>query len=98
MCDTCGLCGRELGEVNVDLHHLIPKTFKGTETVPMHRICHVKIHSVFTERELLHYYHTFDRMLEREEIQVFVNWVCRKEPGFYIGTKDSNDRKRKRRR
>lgn len=95
--DNCPICKRELGSTNVDLHHLIPKTFKGKELVALHRICHRKIHATFTERELLHYYHTIDRILENEHIQAFVKWVSKKDPAFYDGSKETTDRKRKRR-
>lgn len=64
----------------------------------MHRICHRAIHSIFSEREMVKYYHTFERMLEREEVQVFVAWVQGKDPEFYASMADSNQRKRKRRR
>ena len=59
---SCPLCGRPLGSVHVDRHHLIPKTFKGKDQFLVHKICHRKIHSVFTERELLHSYHTWDAL------------------------------------
>lgn len=64
----------------------------------MHRICHNKVHSVFTERELAKYYHTIERLLENEEIRKFVSWVQKKAPEFYDSTKDSRSRKSKRRR
>jgi hypothetical protein len=96
--ETCPLCGRELGQENVDLHHLIPKTFKGKVTVPIHKICHRKIHATFTERELNNYYHTFERILENEHIRNFVTWVRRKPAGFYDGSKETSERKSKRRR
>ena len=92
----CGLCGRPL-EVNADKHHLVPKAYKGKETVLIHKICHGKIHSVFTEKELATYYNTFDRLLENEHIQAFVKWVSKKDPDFYDTTKDQQGRKKKRR-
>lgn len=95
--DTCPLCGRPLAN-SWNEHHLIPKTFKGKDTVRLHKICHSKIHSVFTERELFTYYHTIERILENEHMQKFVKWVSNKDPDFYQKTKDLNDRKRKRRR
>ena len=49
--ENCPLCGRPLGTVNIDRHHLVPKSFKGTEQFPIHKICHRKIHSVLTEKE-----------------------------------------------
>jgi hypothetical protein len=89
---TCPLCSRELGN-DVNKHHLIPKTFKGKDTVTLHRICHRKIHSVFTERELLKHYHTIERLLEHEEIQKFVSWVSKKDPDFYDGSVDHKRKK-----
>jgi len=95
---TCPLCQREMPEGTYNDHHLIPATFKGKETVALHNICHQKLHSVFSEREMQHYYHTIDRLLEHEEIQKFIKWVKKYPPEFYTGNKDTHDRKRKRRR
>lgn len=97
MMNICPLCQRELDEA-ADLHHLIPKTFKGKETVLLHKICHRKIHTVFSERELLHYYHTIERLLENEDIIIFVKWLKNKPNDFYISSKETNERKNKRKR
>ena len=96
----CPICNRELppGKHINDHHHLIPKTFKGTEKITIHRICHRKLHSVFTEREMLKYYHTVERLLEHEEIKKFVKWVSKKDPKYYSGSKETKGRKSKRRR
>lgn len=81
----CAICGRPLIQgKSVNLHHLIPKTFKGTEVIPLHTICHSKIHSVFTEKELRDYYHTPERLHEHEEMAKFIKWVRKKSP-TYIG-------------
>jgi hypothetical protein len=64
-------------------HHMVPKSHRGRDTVTMHRICHSKIHSVFSERELAIYYHTIERLLEREEIRKFVSWVRKKHPEYF---------------
>ena len=95
---VCPLCKRILGDINVDFHHLIPKTFKGKEGVDMHRVCHRVIHATFSERELYNYYHTIDRLLEHEKIQKFVKWIQKKEPAYYVSTDESHERKKKRRR
>ena len=99
--DKCELCGRELGSVNIDEHHLIPKTFKGksdkTNLRPMHKICHRKLHASLSEREMLNYYHTFARLLEHEEIQKFVKWVATKSLDYYSGSDETKIRKSKRR-
>ena len=80
----CPLCNRPLAEP-ANRHHLIPlsKGGKATPTILLHKICHDKIHAVFTEMQLKRYYHTIDRLLESEDIRKFVKWVQRKEPEFY---------------
>lgn len=93
--ETCPLCDRQLGQ-NIDEHHLIPKTFKGKETVTLHKICHRKVHSVFTERELANYYNTIERLREHSEIQKFIAWVAKKEPDYYSGSDETKTRKGKR--
>jgi len=74
----------------------VPKTFGGTEIVDLHRICHNKIHAVFTERELAKHFHTFERLLEHEEIRKFVSWVRRKPPEFYSRHDLPAERRRRR--
>jgi hypothetical protein len=92
---TCPLCGRELGAANIDRHHLVPKKYKGKEQFPVHKICHRKIHSVFTEKELRECYHTWDALRQNEDIRNFIAWVARKPPGYYARTATSNDKKKK---
>jgi len=95
----CPICRREMIDgKSIDEHHLIPKAFKGKETVTIHRICHSKLHSVISEREMLKYYHTIERILENEEIQKFIKWVSKKDPEFYSSNKETASRKKKRRR
>lgn len=94
----CPLCGRVMIAKSADEHHLIPVAFKGKETITLHRICHRKLHSCITEREMQHHYHTIERLLEHEEVQKFVKWVKDKEPGFYVKNKETRERKGKRRR
>lgn len=78
-------------------HHLIPKMFKGREVVLLHRICHRKIHSLWTERELKRHYHTIPRILEHPDIQTFVRWLAGKPPEFYERTENARRRQRRRR-
>ncbi|HYI72625.1 MAG TPA: HNH endonuclease [Skermanella sp.] len=67
---------------SVNLHHLVPRTYKGTETVALHRICHSKIHAVLSEKELRDHFHTIDRLRSHPEIARFIKWVARKPPTF----------------
>ncbi len=104
--DLCPLCDRELGDKNVDEHHLIPKsTLKGTKakTDPsnlgmVHKICHRKIHATFTEKELRDDYNTWDQLKAHPLIAAFIKWVAKKEPSFYSGSDETNTSKKKRRR
>ena len=91
--NLCPLCERLLGTVNIDRHHLIPKTFKGREQFAIHKICHRKIHSAFTERKLLRTYHTWEALRGHEDIASFIAWVANKPPAFYARTYPSNKKK-----
>ncbi|WP_194715645.1 HNH endonuclease family protein [Noviherbaspirillum soli] len=84
MLPPCPLCGRAMVPgPSLNEHHMVPKSHRGRDTVTMHRICHSKIHSVFSERELATYYHTIERLLERDEIRKFVGWVRKKDPEYF---------------
>lgn len=91
----CPLCGRILGAINVDRHHLVPRKFKGTEQFLVHKICHRKIHSTFTEKELHRSFYTWEALRGNEEIRHFIEWVAKKDPGFYSRTFSTNAKKRR---
>jgi hypothetical protein len=82
-----------IGHFSVDEHHLIPKSYGGKEKIPLHRICHQKIHSLFKESELKNYYHTWERILEHPDIQKFVSWVKKRPIEFIDSSKQHNRRK-----
>jgi hypothetical protein len=88
----CPLCDRFLPESEVSSHHLRTKLKAGSssETVNIHRVCHSKIHSLFTESELYYTYNTIYKLKEHADIQTFIKWVSKKDPTFY----DSNKLKR----
>jgi hypothetical protein len=92
----CPLCDRELGDELIDKHHLVPKTFGGKDLIALHKICHRKIHATFSERELLNYYFTLERIREHSEIDKFIKWVKGKPSNFYSGTDETNVRRAKR--
>jgi 5-methylcytosine-specific restriction endonuclease McrA len=97
--NNCPICGREMIEgPSVDDHHLIPKSKGGKymNVVRIHRICHNKIHSVWTESELAQEFHTVEKIVQNNEIKKFIKWLKKKPADFYTSTRDSNNRKRKR--
>jgi len=92
----CPLCSREItSESYADEHHLIPKSLGGKETVTLHRICHSKIHSIFTERELKSSYYTIKLLKQNEEIIKFIKWIKNKSPEFHMKTKTSNNKRKR---
>lgn len=94
---NCCICDRPMVKGGfVDEHHLIPKAKNGkhTEKITIHRICHSKIHSIWTESELAGYYHTPERIKEHPDIQKFIKWVQKKPDDFYIKTKMANRKRR----
>jgi len=82
--NLCPLCKRELAEP-FNRHHLLPlsKGGKGTPTIVLHKICHDKIHAVFTELELKRHFHTIERIQQHDSISTFIKWVRKKDPEFY---------------
>ena len=96
----CVICNREMPDdpFYSDDHHLIPKSKKGKDAVRIHRMCHNKIHSVWSEKELADYYNTPERIKSHDEIIKFVKWFSKKPIDFYAKTKDSVERRGKRRR
>ena len=82
--DLCPLCNRELASP-YNRHHLIPisKGGKHTTTLLLHKVCHDKIHAVFSEAKLKRYYHTIERIHQDESITHFIKWVQKKEPEYY---------------
>lgn len=89
----CPLCGRVLGRIHVDEHHLIPVSQGGKDKFRIHRVCHTKIHSLFTEAELAHDYFTWEALLEHTDIQSFIQWVKRK-PSHYFDRNARANRKK----
>ena len=82
----CPLCDRPmLAGPSVNLHHLVPRRFKGREAVTVHRVCHDKIHAVLSDRELRDRYATLASLREHPELAAFRQWVARKPPTFVDG-------------
>jgi hypothetical protein len=104
----CAICGREMVRgPSVDWHHFVPrsetrraKRKKGKpeenskgEVLPIHKICHRKLHSLFTEKELAAEYHTPQAIAAHPDMQVFIAWV-RKQPIEYYDNSRRALRKR----
>ena len=88
--ETCPLCARPLG-ARIEKHHVIPKSRGGTDTVPLHPICHRKIHSVFSNREL-EAMGSIAALLRHDEIGKYVRWVSKRPPDFSSRTRRHSER------
>lgn len=95
MTEICQICDRKLG-TDINEHHLVPKTFKGRDKITLHRLCHDQLHHSISERDMLKYYNTVERLREHEDISKFREWVKNKHPDFYIMIRDTKQRNRQR--
>lgn len=83
---TCALCDRPLGR-RTEWHHRIPKSRGGTETVPVHPICHRAIHACVTNHELSAAFADLDVLKTHEDIGRFLRWIADKPPDFHAPTR-----------
>lgn len=92
--NVCPLCRRPLANP-CNKHHLLPlsKGGKNTPTILLHKVCHDKIHTVFTEMELKRHYNTIEKLQHHEEMAKFIKWVRNKDPHFYDRSVRTNKRK-----
>ncbi len=81
--------------VSVDRHHFIPKSQGGTadDWQWVHRICHRKLHSLFTDQELAELYSTPQAIHAHPQMASFIKWVRRKSPEFYSRSRTAKRRK-----
>lgn len=84
---TCPLCKRPIPKSLQSKHHLIPKSRGGKEIIILHKICHNKLHSTLSEKELEREYSTIDKLKTNPEIIKFVKWITKKPPNFYSRTR-----------
>jgi len=100
MLGKCPICGREMSDVNSNLHHLVPKLKGGRQddTVRLHIICHNKIHSIWSESELMYHFNTIDSIMADVRMKKFSKWVSKKETDFNDSNKMSNNHRRRHRK
>ena len=79
---------------SVNKHHFLPKCKGGKDSEFVHRVCHTKIHSLFTESELAKEYNDPEKVVSHPEMQKFILWIKKKEPDFYDRTVKHNRKKK----
>ncbi|MCC2979424.1 MULTISPECIES: HNH endonuclease [unclassified Sphingomonas] len=81
----CALCGRLFG-ARVEWHHVVPKSKGGTQTAPVHPICHRAIHAAADNN-------TLARLADLEAVRAlpamsrFLRWIANKPPDFHAPTR-----------
>lgn len=86
---ACALCDRPLGS-RIEWHHPLPKSQGGTETVPVHPICHRNIHASVSNKELAALYADTAALRDRDDIGRFLRWIGDKPPDFDAPTRRRN--------
>jgi len=73
-------------------HHLIPRAQGGRETVDVHPICHRKIHSLFSDRELARVNNAPEALRAHPDMARFIRWIAKKPPDFHKRTERRRSR------
>lgn len=93
---VCSICDRGMvAGISADEHHWIPQA-KGGKKGPkslIHRMCHSKIHSLWSETELARKFNTPEIIRAAPEMQEFLTFIKSKRPDFYMPTKMHNRRR-----
>lgn len=76
----CSFCGMK---APVNMHHIVPKSVGGKDTVPTCKVCEDYIHSTWSHKELRDKFNTIESILESEVFQKFLKWR-RKQPASTI--------------
>lgn len=82
---TCALCHRPLG-ARVEWHHVVPKSKGGTQTVPVHPICHRAIHAA-TDNTTLARLADMEAVRGLPTIARFLRWIASKPADFHAPTR-----------
>ena len=78
---------------SVERHHLVPRSRGGRVSEPVHRICHRKIHSLWSETELARGLASWEALRAAPELAAFLAWVRRRPPEFVSRTKTAKRRR-----
>ena len=90
----CPICDRDMyAGSSVNRHHFVPKSRGGKATEWCHRVCHDFLHRTWTNKQLEREFSDPELIRQDVRAQTFTEWIQKKDPFFYISTKNSKDRK-----
>jgi hypothetical protein len=70
-----------------ELHHPVPKSRKGRETVAVHPICHRTLHAQFTNAELARIGNDAATLRADPRLADFLKWIAGKPADFHAPTR-----------
>jgi 5-methylcytosine-specific restriction protein A len=90
----CGLCNRAFPARALTEHHCRPREYGGTtpDVALLCRQCHGMVHATYTNATLAALYPTLGKLRLAPELQPFLGWVRKQQPGR---VKQNKVRKRK---
>lgn len=83
---ACWLCRRPLGH-RVELHHPVPRSRGGRDTVAIHPICHRTLHKSLSNRALEKIGADVEALRTQPGIVRFLAWIANKDPDFHAPTR-----------
>jgi hypothetical protein len=83
----CRLCKRDVSDIYIQEHHLIPRSKGGKDVEKVCSDCHFQIHVLFNNNELRDFYYSIDKLLESEKIKHWTKWIRKKKIGERIPKK-----------
>ena len=96
----CPICERPMYEdgQSVNRHHFVPRSRGGKEQHHCHRVCHDMLHRTWTNKQLEKEFADPERIRADAQMQVFIEWVSKKDPLFYVSSAVNGSRQGKSRR
>jgi len=78
----CELCGRDVPQSLITLHHLTPreKGGKAEHRTPLCKPCHKQLHATFGNTDLARTYASIPALLEAPQLQPFLKWIRKQKP------------------
>jgi 5-methylcytosine-specific restriction enzyme A len=92
----CRLCERRFEDASsLTDHHLLPRAEGGkTEHIAdFCRLCHSTVHATFSNRTLADSYANVEALKAAPELQGYLKWVRRQDPGARFKTRTRKDRR-----
>ncbi len=80
---------------SLDRHHFVPKSQGGDPNAWqwVHRVCHRKLHSLFTDRELAEHYASPQAIHAHPDMAAFIRWIRRKPAEYYTRSRTAKRKK-----